>query len=389
MKRQVQLLYIMWFAIAIQNSFLLAYKIAGLEITDILVIFSIGCILVFHKNEYPTRRYTVLFLMYIIFLSLYGWICGSSLYNVIRDIRNYVFLIFSYVIFSQIGTSWHTVEPIFIYSGLINSIVYIFASSFFSIRDVSTILLVSVVSCTMIMLSRSPQPLHYYFIAALNIVVIFASQTRTLIIPVLVCLALIILRNLSQLRVGKILLIVFSSLIVLYILQYFGLLEYVIERFQRDNIVGETSTLTLRIESALLNFKKMSFFDWLFGVGFGKEIQYYHNFWGSDMMAISTNLEMFVPNYIMKLGLVGFGVMTVWVVCRICISFKVNYSHYKKNTLLVVICVFSGGFISGLCGPEASIILGTLFGLSCNNNIYSENECELYEHSGETVRKLR
>lgn len=381
MRKQVKLLYIMWFAIAIQNSSLLAYKIAGLELTDILIIASIVCFFSLHKADYPSRRYEVIFIAYILVLSLYGWFMGSTIFNIVRDIRNYMFMLFSYMIFSQINVSWSKVGPLFVYSGLINSIVYIFVSEFFSIRDVSTILLVSVVSSTYVLLTAGSQPFHYYFIAALNIVVIFASQTRTLIIPVLACVAIIIARNLSHMKIGKIVLIGFGTALMLYVLNYFGLLESVISRFQKDNMVGETSTLTLRINSVVLNFNKMSIFEWLFGVGFGKEIQYYHNFWEADMLATSTNLEMFVPNNIMKLGLFGFGIMVVWISYKVWFSIKCNYSTERKKILLVIICVFTGGFISGLCGPEASIILGTLLGLASNNNIYQE-ECDALEAGG-------
>jgi hypothetical protein len=195
------------------------------------------------------------------------------------------------------------------------------------------------------------------------------SQTRTMVIPILVAGVVLLVRFIKQMKFHKIISLSIIALAVVFILKRLGIYEVVLKRFASENIVGSHSTLTLRIDSVIYNFSDFSIVNWLFGSGFGREIMYYRNFWGKDMLATGTDLEMFIPNYIMKMGLIVFLIMISFVISKLWKCNKIQKSNFHKLILIIMFSILSGGFISGLVGPESSVILGMLFGFSSNKNI--------------------
>ena len=370
MKTQKTLIGIMWIAIAIQNSFFLNYKIAGLEISDIAILFGSLALIFLYPKTYKIRNYAFWSILYLIILaSLSLGFAEASVTNILRDFRNFIFLILSFMIFSQTKISSAYMKKLFVWGGVFNSVTYILFSDSVIDRNLSVVLWVSVISCMIIMLDKDRKPKYYYLIAIFNIVIVMLSQTRTLIIPILFVGLVLIGSYLKRLEVKKIVFATSAIIVMVYAMQQFGIYDMILRRFASENMFGSYSTLNLRWDSIFLNFSDFSIFNWLFGTGFGKEIQYYRNFWGDDMIATGTDLEMFIPNYIMKIGLISFFAMLMFIASMLWRCNRKNKTDFHKLMYIITVGVLSGGIISGLVGPEASVILGVLFGLASNKDI--------------------
>ena len=374
LKTQRKLIYLIWFAIAIQNEFFLNYKILGLEFCDIAILFSGIFLIILYNKSYKLERYVILSFLYILMIAIISYLSlGTSSFNVFRDIRNFVFLLFSFMIFSQTKIEKTFLKKMFITCGVINSFTYLLFSESIDVRNITVIIWISAISFMVILLDKEKKPFYYYGIAIFNLVIIMLSQTRTVLIPVIFTFVILIFRYVRKFKIQKLIIygiMIFTVFLMLYEL---GLIDTILKRFELENVFGLNSTLTLRTDSVKYNFSGFSIFNWLFGTGFGKEILYYHNFGGEYMLAVGTDLEMLVPNYIMKLGIIPFIIMIGFIAKRITMRRHIQKSEFHKLISIVLIGLLSGGMISGLVGPEASVIIGALFGLTCNINIMEKN----------------
>ena len=363
--------WIIWIAISIQNSLLLKYKIVGLELTDLAIVLCELILLLYIIINTKNNKIgigLVYVLIFTLFHVIFAFGTGGTWFNIIRDVRNIIFLYLSYYIFKRLYINTKEIKKIFIICGLLNSIVYLIVMKSITTRNISVILWISVISTVIILLDKDKYPFWYYIIVIINIIVIMISQTRTLIIPIGVTFAILLYRYAKTIQLLKTILIVLLLCITLYISYKIGILNLVIARFNNIEFSNGNNTLSLRIMSVKLNFKNFSIYNWFFGKGIGKEIPYYHNFWGDDILMVGTDLEMLFPNYVMKFGIIPTGLVICNVIKQIKHSIDISKNNDSKLFFIILVVIFSGGMISGLVGPEASVIIGSIVGLICNKN---------------------
>ncbi|MBI6102238.1 hypothetical protein H8J94_08255 [Clostridium perfringens] len=211
-------------------------------------------------------------------------------------------------------------------------------------RDVSINLYISFFSMAIILFidKKGLYSFKNDIIIILNFMAIVLSQQRTVIIPLIVLIVLFLLKN-FRFNFKKITTIIIISLLCLILLNYLkniGILELIKNRFSVELFSGENSTLNIRNETMKLAFSQNNIVNFILGCPFGFKY---------------SDLELLIPNYIIKYGVIGVVIIFFYYVTIIINSYK-KYYIYQKKILWIYIIMLIGGIISGFGGATGQML---------------------------------
>ena len=372
-KYQEKFIAFIWFSLAIIGTFIEpTISFGGMSLVEFIILFS-EFMLIFKKRKmWKIKKIDFLIFTYLLILIAISSFFCDGYFFLLRDLRNLILIIGSYCIFRDCSIDGNKLLKIFFGAGALNSILYLLSGTSLSARNISVILFISLISFNIGLFFTKQLGINkviIYTVVLLNAFVILISQTRSLIVCIGVTGMIYFGENIKKLEIHRILFILLLCIGVIYSLEKLGLLDIVVKRFDGEMVTGEKSTLVLRIDSVLYNFREFSWYNYLFGKGLGKTIIYYHNFSGIDRMAVGTELEMFIPNYIMKIGIVPIFFLMLQYIKRLMKIIHKNMPKNRKKILYIFFSVISGGMISGLSGMEGGIIFAMLIGIMVNPNI--------------------
>lgn len=353
--------------LSIENILFLNYKIAGFDIVDIGVI--IGFILCFYSSFIINGK-KILCHKYLIYIVAFASVefCisvikGYQFRYIFPDLRNFLFMFFTYEIFRDEKTEVDYIISVIPLWGLVNSIVSLASLGVFAnnyVREIYTPLWISVFSVGCIMLDKTGKSsVLKYLIAALNVIAIFLSQTRSYIFPVVIIFALCGINAVKRHNIKQLILAIVVVLILYSYIYNNGYYDLLFKRISGS--LSEESTMWLRFENSINHIKSMGLLDWLLGRGFGERfnvVQY------DGSLRNCSDLEMFLPNQLIESGIVIF-IFTYGLFIKN--IFTSGVSKKPPALLASFVSILIGGFISGLVGMIGSVVLGVLFGMMSNN----------------------
>lgn len=369
-------------AISIENLMFLNVKIVGLDIVDIIAIFGFIFIFYSERNEdffsIKISRYTLIMLLFCVFSTVISIIMGYSLRYILPDVRNFLFLVFTFNIFRSCETDLEYVFEIVPFYGIVNSLIFLGTSSFFTgsySREIYTPLWTSLLTIACVLFNdKKRSNLFSYIIAFICAITVVISETRSYIIPLLIMLAIYMIFAASRRQYLRTVIIVILIVFGINYLQNGGFYETLVNRMSGS--LDSDSTLWLRIENGIEMVKGMDIFDWIKGRGFGERFMvsaydgsYYE----------TSDLEMFFFNQLTEWGLIVF----LYHYYNVFKEIKHNSIRNKPTWLLAGgISISIGGFISGFSGMIGSVFLAMLLGMFAHeDSIFGEtrNEVDSFE----------
>ncbi len=353
--------------LSIENILFLNYKIAGLDIVDIGVL--VGFAVVFYSSYISPRRrlscslYVLAVVGFAVLECLFSFAKGHQLRYILPDVRDLLFMVFTYEIFKNEKTDVEYILSIVPVWSLINSLIALGSFGFFNnaySREIYTPLWISVFSIGCILFKKEQNNgIVRYCIAVINLITIVLSQTRSYIIPVLI---MFVLYGVFAIKDGKkfqVILVAAVIFVCILFLKQNGYYEMIVNRMTGS--FGTESTMWLRFENSINRIKSMNLLDWIVGKGFGERfyvIQY------DRTLRECSDLEMFIPNQLVKWGSIFFASIYSIFIMNIIRS---GLKQKPKALLVSAAVILVGGFISGLTGMIGSVILGIIFGMLANH----------------------
>lgn len=335
--------------------------------------FTVG---ILKKRILMTRRMCIAILLGIAWLVI-GTLSASSFSEVFVSFRIYLYLFLGYFIFNKMYIDRNTFVNAVSISGLTGSFIYLgfyFANvstsqAGYTFRDVSLNLYWAFLAVSFSLFEK--EYISSLIKRGLSIgvctFVIIISQQRSIIIPLVI---IYIWYFISCLRfdIKKIV-----SLFFIIAILYFGY-RYIItldnfwtvlqRRFSAELFTGEQSTLSYRFTAMTDQFHDMNILSWIVGFGFGG----------------SKELEMWIPNYLVRFGIVGtFVVFNIFYrgyfkLARVMLKKKDQY--YSKMALILIIMTL-GGVLTGYSFESGQLLIGIISGYlfcSITNNFHNINE---------------
>lgn len=196
---------------------------------------------------------------------------------------------------------------------------------------------------------------------------IFTSQTRTLIVPLIILMIMFFVSLLysSKIKMKYKIFILIIALLSFYVFMFSNLTEVGFNRFISSES-NEESTLDLRIDSMLYNFSTMIGVEWVLGGGFGREILYYSNFNG--VLMFNYDLELYIGEYLVKYGVLGTILLNLIYIIIILKSYK----DIDKKFMIGIIILLGALNISGLGGYQGQLFFGLVLGIIGNKRVWRE-----------------
>lgn len=341
----------------------------SLLLSIILILYFLYCIYI---KRIKVDKIFILFTLLIVYKLAIGIIEGNKISLIFIDIRTTVYFLCTYLIFRYNKLNEKYLISLIKFGGFINSGIFLYFmykminQYGIGFRDVSFNLYISFFSLAIILLidNKSLYNLMNVFIAIINIISIVLSQQRTLIIPLIVLIILFIKSNL-KINLKSFILII-SILIISYIavryIDKLGLLDVIKSRFSKELFSGESSTLNIRTDTMKAAFLESNIRTFIFGCGFGDKY---------------SELELLIPNYIIKYGFIGF--IFVFVYFSTCILNKIKfYSDFQKYILRIYLVMSIGGIISGFGGAPGQMLNGVVLGILMNDNLFNLDKINKY-----------
>lgn len=325
-------------------------KILGLNINDIIIIFfmliSISILILKGKNNI-----LIIFLgLYVVYLIFVGVDNGVNTFDILYSFRTFLYLWAGYLIFRNINIYYIELTKIFILSGVITSIITII----FNGRSGGNLYLILI--ALWLVSEKDIKNIYKFLILMLGIAAILLSTQRTIIIPLIIILMRFIKINFNKSIKNKLIVLPMLICIVFYLENKYFLISNLAIKFTPEKLFGVESTLNFRINSIFMNFN--SIINLFCGHGLGAKVAYYSNV---NTIAIGYDLEMLLPNYIHKYGIIGSFIMFIYFIKNI----RLNYD-FKYEILKCLIVILIGGMISGLSLYSGQLILGILIGVLSN-----------------------
>lgn len=308
----------------------------------------------------------ILYFFLVIILSILKYGFTS---NVLVNLRTTIYFLFSFFIFKNIKINDFYIIKLFILSGFLNSLIYLFfyfqniGTFGVGFRDVSINLyfsLFAVFLCLFCNIANEKKVLKLCIIFLCSITIII-SQQRTQIIPLILIFIIYIFSNikLNLSNLFKLLIICLTIVITINVVKNIGIFDFLKKRFEINSIISSEDTLGFRIKTTYDYFSNYNFIKWIFGTGIN----------GDD------ELEMLIPNYIYKYGLFGlFLIFYITLFTFIQNGIKFNNS-YKRLFLISLFIMSIGGLISGFGGANGQLFVSAIMGLTCGNNISTSQKC--------------
>lgn len=355
-----------------------------LDYFDLAIVMLIIIILI-KMNPYKSNKGKILLWSFSIFV-LYYWIIGlinkNQLFNVLMDTRSIFYFFAAFNIF--IFTSKQKSEKYVVVAGFIQSLAFIYtilknsdiANAIF-FRDASYNLFLSYLSFCIALIRNIKYKNIVIFV---NTLAILISQTRTVIIPLIVFSLVFGIYNLKKLNIRKLLTVPLIIFVIFFFLKSTQFYEILINRFSPENVTGEGNTLSLRIDSVFLNKDLIDFLVFITGKGMGTTFKYYPMY---GVISEANELEMFLPNIFYKYGIV----LVIYVIYILIMPIKKLLKKDNISNKLFILsfyCMLIGGMISGLSGYQGFFYLGIYLGLIFNYN--NSAEVKVYDNCNKLCR---
>lgn len=332
--------------------------------------FTVGIIV---NRIQTTKRMCIAGLLGVIWLVL-GSFFTSSITEVFVSFRIYLYLFLGYYIFKNLNIDRNTFANAVSTSGLLGSLIYLgfyFANvgtsqAGYTFRDVSLNLYWAFLSVSFSLFEKEylSSVIKRGLCIFICSFVIIISQQRSIIIPLAI---IFVWYFISCLRFDTRKIV---SLIVILIAAYFGY-KYIItldnfwtvlqRRFSAELFTGEQSTLSYRFIAMTNQFRDMNIVSWIIGFGFGG----------------SKELEMWIPNYLVRFGIVG--TIMVFIIfyrgyfCVAKVFLSDNNGYYRKMAIILVVMSI-GGFLTGYTFESGQLLIGIVSGYLFRSITYDSLE---------------
>ncbi|MFT8342189.1 MAG: hypothetical protein ABF652_12255 [Clostridium beijerinckii] len=370
---------ILFIIIAIQNnkfSLLQAIDLGFMRL-DILDISTILCLFMLFFKAFNQRKIKVdKLLLYIFFYIIYGIIFGIinsyDTFSLFMDMRSVIYLIVSYLVFKQIEINKYKMIKIIKISALINSLYYIYSivlkSSELGVlsREVSFNLFIGTLFLGIVLSDESSINLSDIIIIILVLISGILSQQRTVIIPDVLVIIIYVFKKICRVKnffntILTIICIFIIGVLVMFVLKKYNIDQIIYNRFNRDNFLGQESTLNLRVDSFKLYLSNSNLYNVVLGSGLGSTTNYYSVF---GIIDVTHDFEMLLANYIFKYGIIGTVLFVIFFITVVRRSFEKDQENsFRKNLSITLVMILVGGFISGLAGYTGQLFLGIVLGI--------------------------
>ena len=350
-------------ALSIDNKFFLAYSFWGIGIVDVCLLFGllflfIGNNKIRENGQLVVSHYFFIMSLGGVFVLFFSLIKQYELFYLIADVRNYIFLVASYVLFRKANGAKEYVAKVIPWFSLLNCIVFLGVSNYLTgqyQREIYTPLWISVIAIGCILLNENSINPVRYFVAVIAIITILISQTRSYIFPIIIILACYTFRAVNRGKSKSIILVFIVCLSAYFYFSTHGLMDMI--SYRMIGSFDKASTLWLRFENSIQQLQNMDFLEWIWGRGFGDRfyvIQYDLSF------RETSDLEMLFFNQIIEFGLPLFLYNTFYFFIN---GYKGYLVSRNYTFMIITIAVVIGGCVSGLVGANGSIIYGMLLGM--------------------------
>ncbi|MGU9115900.1 hypothetical protein ACV3XZ_06830 [Clostridium perfringens] len=347
------ILILLYCLLSIQNGFFdEIFNLFNMDLFSILLSFMlIGYFFILlYRKVIKIDSIFIIFIILILYKLIVAVIVKNPISNILIDFRTTVYFFTTYLIYKYSNVDEEYFIKIIKTGGLLNSLIFLYFMnkiiSEFGIgaRDVSINLYISFFSMAIILFidKKGLYSFKNDIIIILNFMAIVLSQQRTVIIPLIVLIVLFLLKN-FRFNFKKITTIIIISLLCLILLNYLkniGILELIKNRFSVELFSGENSTLNIRNETMKLAFSQNNIVNFILGCPFGFKY---------------SDLELLIPNYIIKYGVIGVVIIFFYYVTIIINSYK-KYYIYQKKILWIYIIMLIGGIISGFGGATGQML---------------------------------
>lgn len=341
-----------------------------MDFFDLLIMWLI-IILIFKMNKknkinVKVKKVISYTFIYIFFYLIIGMINKNSLFDILYDFRTNFYLITIFYI--SLLCKRNEIEKWIIISGVIQSIVFLLivlnssdlvSGNFY--RNVSYNLFLSYLSFCLALIKDIKIK---SIVVVLNSFAILISQTRTIIIPMILFFIIYSLNNTKKLKVKNIILLFFIVLVSSYLIKITNFSTVLYNRFNTQNVLGEESTLNLRINSILLNKNLISGLSIIIGNGMGTKLKYYPVY---NYISEVNDLEMLIPSLFYKYGMISV-LLSIIILLVPLKKLKNQKNNEDKLLIFSFYCMLVGGLISGLSGYQGYFYLGIYLGLMFNLN---------------------
>lgn len=320
--------------------------------------FTVGIIV---NRIQTTKRMCIAGLLGVLWLGL-GSFFTSSITEVFVSFRIYLYLFLGYFIFENLNIDRSTFANAVSTSGLLGALIYLgfyFANvgtsqAGYTFRDVSLNLYWAFLSVSFSLFEKEyiSSIIKRGLCICICSFVIIISQQRSIIIPLAI---IFVWYFISCLRFDTKKIV---SLIIILVAAYFGY-KYIItldnfwtvlqRRFSAELFTGEQSTLSYRFVAMTNQFRDMNIVSWIIGFGFGG----------------SKELEMWIPNYLVRFGIVGtimvFSIFYRGYFYLAKVFLSDNNGYYRKMAIILVVMSI-GGFLTGYTFESGQLLIGIVSG---------------------------
>lgn len=346
-----------------------------LNIFDAVILMFISLLL--FRFVYIKRRKLVLYEwtligLFFIFL-LVGILNGNQLGNIMYNARTFLYLILFLFITKNFKGDRIFFFKLFSICSLLTSTIFFY--TFFSMPDFMNFprlihfnftLVLIYIAFSIFLFSKENVTIYTVLNIFYGSVAIFLTQTRTLIIPLVVLLLIFAFLNFfnkTNTIKAKVLIVIFITLSLIILLST-SLSETLTNRFESISLDKE-STLDLRINSFNYNYETMFISEKFLGKGLGGEIEYFSGF--NNITLETYSLELYFGEIFVKYGFIGL------ILLNAIFSYIVYYNRRKlpKAFIVSIIVILASLSISGLSGTTGFAFLGIILGLIANKHVWS------------------
>ena len=355
---------------AIQNRFFdTILNVAGMDFVSLIlsICLAISFGIVIYINKMKFTKTDLIINLYFAFFCIIGFIITGINSQSLLLFRTSMYFFMTFYIFKNMNMKDEKIIKYYEIAGILNTVfclyfyfinIKTYGSGF---RDVSMNLYFSVFALLFFLFvnMNNRYKITKYFICFIILIAIITSQQRTQIIPLMVTAIFYIISNdkFNLKSIFNILSIFLIVYLVIKLANNIGVFKLVVNRLSNGAITSEESTLWIRINTAKEYLNGMNIWNLLFGTGlFGKG-----------------ELELFVPNYIYKYGILGSIFLAISIYMPAIKAGIKNKNNIKRFILISLLIMSIGGIISGFNGQNGQLLIASILGILLNNNIQMNN----------------
>lgn len=358
---------------SIQNRFFdEIISVAGMDAVSLLLtlilFFSFGRYIL--NSHFKFNKTEFVLTAYMMCICVFGVVSSDVTSSVLLYFRTMIYFMFTFVFFKNVKLNEEDIIHVFKIAGFSNALICLFfyiqnvriyGAGF---RDVSINLYFSLFAIILCLFSKTSNEKK---VAKLGIIficttAIITSQQRTQIIPLALVFALYVFASVGfdLKKMFNLALICAIFVMIINIAQNIGMLEFVKKRLEISSILNSDDTLGIRFATSNNYFSTLTFAQWLLGTG----------------LTGKGELEMLVPNYIYKYGILGTLLIFYLTLFKaICQGIKFE-NTYKRFFMIALFIMAIGGVISGFGGQNGQLFVAAIMGAVSNREIFANEKCK-------------